>query len=117
MTVLMNFYNRLIQRLIVYVFAHLKHCVSDTRWSCLTFYGAAFDDIGRLFNSFKATVQQWNSWDIVTMLENHQMIKDHLTDMVQEHLQVCLGGSLFCRTAADDLRRAVSILKTCLQNY
>ncbi|KIM82030.1 hypothetical protein PILCRDRAFT_88827 [Piloderma croceum F 1598] len=41
----------------------------------------------QLFRRFKETLQEWNAWDIITMVENHQLIKDYLTNLFREHLQ------------------------------
>jgi hypothetical protein len=54
------------------------------------FPAGAHGVIGRLSSDFKKTLQQWNTWDIITMIENHQLMKDYLMVLFQDHLQVCL---------------------------
>ncbi|KIM77961.1 hypothetical protein PILCRDRAFT_607034 [Piloderma croceum F 1598] len=58
------------RRLIVYVFAHLLFCSSNRN----------------LLIQFKKTLQQWKAWDGITIIQNYQLIKDHLWDLFQRGL-------------------------------
>jgi hypothetical protein len=42
----------------------------------------------RFLNGFEETLQQWRSWDIITVIQNHQLIKDHLYDLFHQRLKV-----------------------------
>jgi len=54
-------------RLIVYVFAHLTLCLRDTR----------------LLNEIRQNLQKWKTWDNITVIQNHQQIKDCLRSLFQ----------------------------------
>jgi hypothetical protein len=59
------------QRLILYMFAHLMLCVNDKT----------------LLDEFKDAVQKWKNWNTLTVLQNHQLIKDDLSDLFYHCLQ------------------------------
>lgn len=42
----------------------------------------------RLLDEFKAAVQKWKNWNTLTVLQNHQLIKDDLSDLFYHCLQV-----------------------------
>lgn len=44
--------------------------------------------IARLLDQFKATLQQWKTWDDIEIIQSHQSIKDHLWGMFQRGLKV-----------------------------
>jgi hypothetical protein len=48
-------------------------------------------DVLRLWLDFKDTLQQWKTWNYVTAISNHRVIKDYLWDIFQMGLYV---GSL-----------------------
>jgi len=60
------------RRLIVYNFVHLMFCTSDES----------------LLNEFEETLQQWRSWDNITVIQNHQLIKDNLLDLFRRGLNM-----------------------------
>ena len=41
-----------------------------------------------LLIGFEETLQQWKTWDNVTVIQNHQAIKDHLCDLFRRGLDV-----------------------------
>ena len=43
-----------------------------------------------LFWELEETVQQWTTWDNVTVIQHHRMIKDHLWDLFLRYLNVRL---------------------------
>jgi len=54
-------------------------------------------------SQFKETLQQWKSWDSIAIIQNHQLIKEHLWDLFQRGLtiEVCFLRSAFCNYTAD----------------
>ena len=60
------------------------------------FYIALFSDsINRLVDEFKQMLHQWTTWDIITMLQNHQTIKDSVRDLFhQVHCSQSVTGVL-----------------------
>jgi len=54
-------------RLIAYIFAHLMLCASDKS----------------LLHQFTQSLQQWKTWDNITRVQNHQLIKDYLQGLHQ----------------------------------
>jgi hypothetical protein len=78
-----------VQRLIVYMFAHLMLCTSNKeRFPFLDQLIGWADVITRLLNQFTETVQLWKTWDIITVIQKHQIIKDNLWYMFQLGLRV-----------------------------
>lgn len=66
------------RRLILYVFAHLLFCSSNQK----------------LLDQFKETLQQWKAWDGLTIIKNHQLIKDYLWDVFQQGLTAEASSTL-----------------------
>jgi hypothetical protein len=77
--------------MITYVFAHLMHDISNMRYLLLLSFCTSFDSIDRLLGEFKQTLRKWRDWDDITVLENHQLIRDYLMDLWQRGLQVGLS--------------------------
>jgi hypothetical protein len=81
-----------LQRLIVYIFAHLMLCSSNKRYYVQYIYSAYSNFIVSLLDPFIKSLQLWKTWDIVTKVQNYQLIKDYLQGLYQQlHTsQVCM---------------------------
>ena len=44
--------------------------------------------MSRLLSSFKRTLAQWQKWDLMTRISNHQLVKDYLLDLFERDLHV-----------------------------
>ena len=76
------------QRLIVYIFAHLVHCMPDKRYVAKPHFKNLADVSASLLAQFKLTLQRWMTWDVIEMIQNHQQVKDALRDFFQRGLLV-----------------------------
>ena len=76
------------QRLIVYIYAHLMLCTSEKRYRLPLFTNHESDSLVRFLNGFEETLQQWRTWDNITVIQNHRLIKDHLYDLFHRGLKV-----------------------------
>jgi hypothetical protein len=76
------------QRLIVYIFAHLVHCTPDKRYVAKPHFSTLADVSASLLAEFKSTLQRWMTWDVIAMIQNHQLVKDDLRDFFQRGLLV-----------------------------
>jgi hypothetical protein len=68
---------------------HDLHHQSQVVW--FTISHSACDlipNIISLLDEFIRTLQQWKTWDSITIIQNHQLIKDHLWDLFQRGLKV-----------------------------
>lgn len=78
-------------------------CVSDKRY---VYYedlcSASLDTITSVLHQFKETLQRWKTWDSLTIIKNHQSIKDYLVDIFQRVLQVCPSRSVSFLFAFDE---------------
>jgi len=51
--------------------------------------------VGSLLNHFMEALQHWKTWDAITVIESHQLVRDYLLNLWQRSLKVDLFPSLF----------------------
>jgi len=85
------------QRLVIYVFAHLMFCTHDEKF----------------LSSFKETLVQWRSWDLMTRISNQQLIKDYLLDRLRD-LRLLSRPELHSETVLRQLLR-LDAIRLCAQ--
>jgi len=73
-------------RLIVYIFAHLTLFTSV--FTVEIFHR---DGINRLFSNFKVTLEHWQSWDSMTIVENYLKTRHYLCNRFRLDLQSYLS--------------------------
>lgn len=68
--------------------------------SCYCSLWTSFDSIDRLLGEFEQTLRKWRDWDDITVMENHQLIRDYVMDLWRHGLQV--GPSLISYRSSMD---------------
>ena len=63
-------------------------CTSEKRSILTLFTNHESDSSVRFLNKFEETLRQWRTWDNVTVMQNYQLIRDHLYDLFHRGLKV-----------------------------
>lgn len=69
----------------------------------MIYVGHHFHVISSLLEQFKAYLQQWKTWDSITVIQNQQLIKDYLWSVWQQGLSFNVRlGSFFNYPMSDE---------------
>ena len=80
-----------LQRLIVYIFAHNMFASSDKTYILyLLFFFVFFNVINSLLGKLTDTLKRWQEWDIVNLIRNQESIKKQLSTLFRAASHVSL---------------------------
>lgn len=99
------FQSHALQRLTAYVATHVL-CMgkkSKKRYICYgNLHGATLNVAARYWGQLAKELQQWRSWDVITVIKNHESIKDYLVDLFRQRLRVCPSRFIHSLLDSDD---------------